>query len=312
MSEPTVSGALPMSDLDLSPASSGPSVLGKLQDLARLGKPRLSTLVLFTTAGGLRLAPGHISFGKALLTITMTMLAVASANTFNCYIERDSDRLMKRTRTRPLPQGRLDPRLALAVGFLESAIALPALTFGVNVLTGALATLAVVSYVALYTPMKTRSASAVVIGAIPGAIPPLLGWTAVTGHLDPGGLALFGVMFFWQLPHFLAVALYLQDDYARAGIRVMPLSQGDRATHIWIVLTTAMLVPATLVLTPLHVAGRIYFVVALVSGLGLFFWSINGIELPKGTSSAQWARRLFLGTIGYLTLLFIVLGLNAA
>ena len=123
---------------------------------------------------------------------------------------------------------------------------------------------------------------------------------------------MFAVLFLWQLPHFLAIALYLRDDYARAGIRVLPLTQGNRATHIWIVLTTAMLVPSTLVLTPLKVAGRAYFLVALVSGLALFFWALTGLELPAKVSSAQWARRLFLGTIAYLTLLFVALGLGAA
>jgi protoheme IX farnesyltransferase len=297
---------------ELAASAPGRSVAETLRDVVDLAKPRLTSLVLFTTAGGLWLAPGHIGLGRALLTLLMTTLVVASANTFNCWIERDSDGLMKRTRLRPLPQHRIEPRFALAVAFLESAVALPVLTFAVGPLPGALAGLAVVSYAALYTPMKKRSASAVIVGAVPGAIPPLLGWAAVTGRMDAGGLALFAVLFLWQLPHFLAIALYLQEDYRRAGIRVLPLTQGERVTHLWIALTAAMLVPATLVLTPLGVAGRVYFVVALISGIGLFLWALTGLELPRGTTSAQWGRRLFLGTIGYLTLLFVVLGLNAA
>jgi protoheme IX farnesyltransferase len=311
MVEPAVSLAMP--DLPLEePRLATRRILETLQYIFLLAKPRLSSLVLFTTAGGLWLAPGHISIWKAFLAMTMTTLVVASAQTFNSYLERDLDAVMKRTRMRPLPQGRISPRLALVVAILEGAVALPVLAWGVNPLAGALAALAVVSYVAVYTPMKRRSATAVVVGALPGAIPPLLGWAAVTGQMNPGGLALFAVLFFWQLPHFLAIALYLREDYARAGIRVMPIALGDRATHLWIVLTTAMLVPSTLVLTPLHVAGRAYFAVALVSGLALFFWSLTGLELPAKTSSAQWARRLFLGTIAYLTLLFVTLGLDAA
>jgi protoheme IX farnesyltransferase len=311
MVEPAATLALPELPLE-EPRLAARSALDTLQDLALLAKPRLSSLVLFTTAGGLWLAPGHISPSKVVLTLAMTMLAVASANTFNSYIERELDAVMKRTRQRPLPQRRISPRLALATACIESVIALPVLWWAVNPLAGALAALAVVSYAAIYTPMKRRSATAVVVGALPGAIPPLLGWAAVTGRMNAGGLALFAVMFFWQLPHFLAIALYLRDDYARAGIRVMPLTLGNRATHVWIVLTTAMLVPSTLVLTPLGVAGRAYFAVALVSGLALFFWSLTGIELPVKTSSAQWARRLFLGTIAYLTLIFVTLGLDAA
>lgn len=280
-----------------------------LGDIVRLAKPRLSALVLFTTAGGLWLAPGHIAAGKAILTLLMTTLAVASAQTFNCWLERDTDRLMKRTRARPLPRGSIDPRTALMVAFIESAIALPALA-SVNLVTGSLAALAVISYAAVYTPLKTRTSFAVVVGALPGAIPPLLGWTAVTGRMDAGGLALFALMFLWQVPHFLAIALYLQDDYARANIKVLPLTQGNRATHVWIALSTAMMIPATLVLTPLHVAGRMYFAIALASGLTLFYFTLAGLEL-KGTSSAQWGRRLFLGTIGYLMLLFVALGLDA-
>jgi protoheme IX farnesyltransferase len=287
------------------------TVLATLGDVVRLAKPRLSALVLFTTASGLWLAPGHITAARGVLTLVMTMLVVASANTFNCYIERESDGRMKRTRLRPLPQHRIDPGFALVVAIIESAIALPALAWGVGSLVGVLAAIAVVSYAGIYTPMKFRSASAVIVGAVPGAIPPLLGWVAVTGHIQAGGLALFALMFLWQLPHFLAIALYLRDDYRRAGIRVLPLTQGDRVTHVWIALTTAMLVPSTLVLTPLHVAGRVYFVVALLAGIALFFWSLTGLELPKNTSSAQWGRRLFLGTIGYLTLIFVVLGLDA-
>ena len=190
------------------------------QDIARSsGSCGLSALVLFTTAGGLWLAPGHLGAARAVLTLLMTTLAVASANTFNSYIERDLDALMKRTRTRPLPQHRLTPGVALAAACVESAIALPALTWGVNPLVGALAALAVVSYVAVYTPMKRRTSSAVVIGALPGAIPPLLGWSAVTGRLDAGGLALFAVLFLWQLPHFLAIALYFCDDVTSAPAR---------------------------------------------------------------------------------------------
>jgi protoheme IX farnesyltransferase len=293
--------------LDAQPVSAD-RVIAVLRDVVGLAKPRLSSMVLFTTAGGLWLAPGHISALVALVTLVMTLAAVASANTLNCYLERETDGLMKRTRARALPTGRLDARVALVVGLVLAAVSVPALSLIANPLSGALAALAIASYVVVYTPMKQRTPWAVVVGAVPGAIPPLLGWAAVTNHLDVGGLALFGVMFIWQLPHFMAISLYLQEDYARGGIRVLPVTHGERVTRWWIVVTVALLVPMTLVLTPLHVAGWHYFVVAAALGLGLLIWAIMGL---RGQPGARWARKFMLGTIAYLSLMFIALALDA-
>jgi protoheme IX farnesyltransferase len=239
----------------------------------------------------------------------MTTFVVASANTLNCYLERETDALMKRTRARALPTGRLDARVALVVGIVLALISIPALTWGVNPLSGALAALALVSYVAVYTPMKQKSPLAVVVGALPGAIPPLLGWVAVTDSLDPGGLALFAVLFVWQLPHSLAITLYLREDYGRAGMRVLPVTHGDAIAHRWIVVSTALLVPVTLSLTPVGVSGTRYLLVSAVLGLGLFAWSLSGL---KGTPGPRWARKFMLGTVGYLALLFVALAMDAA
>jgi protoheme IX farnesyltransferase len=282
--------------------------MGLLRDIVSLAKPRLSSLVLFTTAGGLMLAPGHISWPLAVLTLVMTTLAVASANTLNCYLERETDALMKRTRARALPTGRLDAKVGLVVGIVLSLISIPALTWGVNPLAGALAALAVVSYVGVYTPMKQKSPWAVVVGALPGAIPPLLGWVAVTDRFDLGGLALFAVLFVWQIPHFLAIALYLREDYSRAGMRVLPVTHGVEVSQRWLVVSTALLVPVTLILTPLQVSGMRYLAVAGVIGVALFGWSVTGL---KGQPSPRWARKFMLGTVTYLTILFIALAMDA-
>jgi protoheme IX farnesyltransferase len=277
------------------------------RELWALGKPRLSALVLFTTAGGIGLAPGRLGPWKAALALVMTSMAVAAANTLNCYLERATDGLMKRTRTRPLPSGTVGPGLALAQGLVLSVVSVASLTGCVNPMAGGLAALAIVSYVALYTPMKYRSPHAVVVGALPGAIPPLLGWSAVTGGIDLGGFALFAVMFVWQLPHFLAIALYLKEDYARAGIRVLPLTHGELATKACIVAYSALLLPVTLSLPHFRVAGPRYFAVAAVLGVVFLGWSLTGLRAGAG---ARWARGLMLASIAYLTLLFGALALD--
>jgi protoheme IX farnesyltransferase len=275
--------------------------------LLELGKPRLSALVMVTTAGGSWLAPGRIGAVRGLVTLLMTTAAVAAANTLNCFLERTTDARMKRTRTRPLDTGALSPSVALAYGLTLATVSVAALALFVNGLAAALAGLAIVSYVALYTPMKFRSPHAVIVGALPGAIPPLLGWSAVTGRIDPGGMALFALMFVWQLPHFLAIALYLREDYGRAGIRVLPLTHGDAATRVCLSLYALVFVPVSLSLTRLHVAGTAYLVVAGVSGLAYFAWSLTGFKAGAGT---RWARGMMLGSIVHLSLLFVVLALD--
>ncbi len=196
-----------------------PATLSVVRDVAALAKPRLTTLVICTAAGGMWLAPGHRDAVAAVALLVGTSLVVAAANALNNFLERDSDGQMRRTRDRPLPAGRIEPWVAVAVGLGLPSIALPALALLTNGLTATLAALALFSYVVVYTPMKQRSSLALFAGAVPGAIPPLMGWTAATGRLDDGGLALFALLFCWQLPHFLAISLYLKEDYARVGSR---------------------------------------------------------------------------------------------
>src|SRR5688572_25744505 len=188
---------------------------GTVRDLVSLTKPRITLLVVITTAGGLWLAPGALSPWTVAVTLLATAIVVASANALNCWMERDSDRLMARTRNRPLPAGRLDARVALVFGVALGVASVPLFTFLVNPLTGLLAAIALVSYVWVYTPLKQKSWTALLVGAVPGALPPLMGWTAATGKLELPGLVLFAVLFVWQIPHFIAIALFRQDDYER-------------------------------------------------------------------------------------------------
>ncbi|HUB10155.1 MAG TPA: heme o synthase [Myxococcales bacterium] len=278
-----------------------------LRDLVALTKPRVTGLVIATTATGVCLAPGHLSAFRVAVTLLGTALVVGAANTLNCWLERDVDARMLRTRGRPLAARRLSPATALWVGFGLAAVSIPALAFFVNPLTGLLAALALVSYVWVYTPLKRITPKALAVGAVPGAIPPLLGWTAVEGHLGAPGVWLFLVLFLWQLPHFLAITLYLQDDYARGGLRVLPLVKGEKAARRQLLYYTAALLPLTLWVRPLGLTGKIYFPAAAV--LGVVFvalaWrglSREALEAPPAVR-ARWARRLFAYSIVYLMLL---------
>jgi protoheme IX farnesyltransferase len=190
-------------------------------DLATLAKPRITMMVLITTLGGLVLAPGAPSLAIAAALLAGTAMIVASANALNMYLERDVDTRMERTRDRPLPAGRMDPGVALAFGVVLALVSVPLLTFAVNPLTAMLAVIAHLSYVYVYTPLKQRTPAAVWVGAVPGAMGPLLGWAAATGSVGLGGLALFGVMFFWQVPHFHAIATFRVDDYRNAGLKTL-------------------------------------------------------------------------------------------
>src|SRR5262249_54898266 len=179
-----------------------------LRDVIALTKPRITSTVLLTTAGGLWLARGHVSNVTLACTMVGTELVVGGANALNMVIERDIDGLMKRTKDRPLPAGRMSPRFALIFGIALSVASVPVLAFGVNATTALLAVLANLLYVLAYTPLKQRSHWALQVGAVPGAIPPLLGWTAATGRVDAGGLVLFGILFFSHIPPLLSITLF--------------------------------------------------------------------------------------------------------
>jgi protoheme IX farnesyltransferase len=275
-----------------------------IRDLIELAKPRITGLVVITFVGGVWLAPGRIAHWRAIMTLIGTSLLVAASNTLNMYLERDIDPLMERTRARPLPRASLSPETALAFGIACACVAVPLVFLGSNLLTGILGLFALGSYVAIYTPLKRHSAIALFVGAVPGALPPLMGWTAVTGRLDAPGLALFAILFLWQIPHFLAIAIYRAADYARAGFKVLPLTISARATRATIVTFSAGLVLATILLEPLRVAGLPYLICATLLGAVFIGWAAAGF---RRAAAGAWARSLFFYSIVYLTLLFVAL-----
>ncbi len=289
---------------DLPPA--GASV--RARDLVELGKPRITMLVLFTTAVGLWMAPGSLGATGTILFLLGTAGLVASANTLNCWVERESDGLMLRTRRRPLPAGRLEPRVALISGMVVGIGALALVWATTNPLTFALGAIALLSYVLAYTPLKRVSWLALLVGAVPGAIPPLMGWTALTGELSAPGWILFGILFFWQLPHFIAISLYLKEDYRRGGLQVLPLVHGDAVARRHLFAYTLLLVGVSLGALPLGLAGPVYLAAAILLGAGFVCMAARGL---RPIVEAVWARRTFAYSLIYLSLLIGILVLDA-
>jgi len=275
-----------------------------LRDLLSLTKPRLSSLVLFTAGGGLALAPVRVPALQAVAAIVGTTLVVGGANALNCYLERDSDGNMARTATRPLPRQRLDPRLALAFGATLSLASITLLTVATPPLAALIAAVALILYVLVYTPLKRVSSLSVLVGAVPGALPPVIGWAAATGHLDPAALVLFGILFMWQVPHSLAIGIYRQDEYTRAGLVVHSAEHGLPASRRQMLLYTLGLFPVPLLLVRLDVAGMLTAVVGSALGAILVYQAFEGW---RNESGPRWARRFFFSTLIYMTGLFAIL-----
>lgn len=297
----TVSGPL---------VSSAPRVARSLAaDLLTLSKPGITANVLFTTLGGALLAPSTPGFRPATWgwLALGTTLVVSGANALNMYIERDIDKHMTRTANRPLPAGRMNERVALFFGLALSIAAIPVFLFGTNGTTTLLALLANISYVLAYTPLKQKSHAALFVGAVPGAIPPLMGWTAKTAQVDPGAMALFTLMFFWQIPHFLAITMFRKADYARAGLIVMPNVLGDEATKRQMLHYTAAVLVSSFALFMLGVAHTLYLAIATVLGLAFLAIVTVGLVRPVGV---RWARGVFGYSILYLMGIFVALGLD--
>jgi len=294
-----------------------PSFAAWVADLVALTKPRINVMVLVTALGGIFLAPTRPSATVIFFALLGTALVVGSANTLNCWLERDVDKYMTRTKNRPLPAGRLSANTALVWGLLLGAISVPLLALSVNALTAVLAAIALVSYVAVYTPLKQVSTTALLVGAVPGAMPPLMGWTAATNELSAAGLVLFGILFLWQLPHFLAIAMFREAEYTRAGIKVVPAIRGPEATRWQAIAWALALVPVSLLLPPLGIAGAIYGATALLAG-GAFVWfcvksfrAYAAENVSDATMHARWGRKVFVASLVYLPALFVGLALDA-
>lgn len=275
-----------------------------LRDLLALTKPRITLLSVTTAVAGMALTRERVALGVLVSVVAGTGLVVGSANSLNMYLEREIDGKMARTRSRPLPAGRVRPGLALGLGILQGLAGLMTLTLGANVLTTLLAALALVVYVLIYTPMKQRSLHALWVGAVAGAMPPLLGWSAATGAVSSAALALFSVLFVWQIPHFLAIALFRRHEYQAAGLKVLPNEHGERATH-WVIFAGLLLqLLLTLALPPLGLGGSSYVVGMGAFGSLMLGWSVDGLARPVDD---EWARRLFLLSVAFLPLMFALL-----
>ncbi len=279
-----------------------------LADYLALTKPRLNVLVVATSAAGYYLgAPGGPSLWPMAHAVAGTALVAGGAAVLNQVCERDTDALMRRTRMRPLPDGRVPPADARIFGLALAACGLALLVARANVFAASLAAASLLIYLIVYTPLKRRSWFATLVGAVPGALPPLIGWTAAHGSVSMGGAALFAIVFLWQIPHFMAIAWLYRDDYRQAGFPMLPVIEPDgRSTGRQAVTYAAALVPISLIPTAIGVSGPAYFTIALVLGVALLYLS-SRFARARGEGSA---RALFFASIIYLPLLWIAMILD--
>jgi protoheme IX farnesyltransferase len=304
----TKSAALPVPSQTAAAAVASSTIRSRAAAYLELTKPRITFLIVLTSAAGFALgsrgAVNYVQLTHALIGIALLSSGIG---TLNQFIERDLDGLMRRTADRPLPSGRLFPFEALWFGISLTLMAEAYLAVFVNALTALLGLTVIAGYLFVYTPLKTRTSLSTALGAFPGAMPPLMGWTAARGEIDVAAWVLFAILFLWQFPHFLAIAWMYREDYGRAGIRMLPVVEPDgRVTGQQIIAYSLMLVPVSLLPAVLGISGRIYFVAAAVFSL-LFLASSVRAALSK---SNQHARQLLLASVLYLPLLFGVMVLN--
>jgi protoheme IX farnesyltransferase len=304
----TKSAALPVPSPTVADAVGSSTVRTRAAAYLELTKPRITFLIVLTSAAGFALgsrgAVNYLQLAHALIGIALLSSGIA---TLNQFIERDLDGLMRRTADRPLPSGRLFPFEALWFGIGLTLMAEFYLAVFVNTLTALLGLTVIAGYLLVYTPLKTHTSLSTALGAFPGAMPPLMGWAAARGEIDVAAWVLFAILFLWQFPHFLAIAWMYREDYGRAGIRMLPVVEPDgRVTGQQIIAYSLMLVPVSLLPTVVGISGRIYLVAAAVLSL-LFLASSVRAALSK---SNQHARQLLLASVLYLPLLFGVMVLN--
>src|SRR5262245_23219966 len=289
-------------------AARRPTLAARLADFAALTKPRITALVLVTTYVGFYLGVrGGFEWTAVLHLLFGTGLVCGGASTLNQWWERDRDARMRRTSARPLPAARLGADAALAFGVTQAVVGLAQLAAFVNLLAALVAAVTLVTYVFVYTPLKTRTWWCTTVGGVPGALPPVVGWAAARGTIDAGAWSLFAIMFLWQLPHFYAIAWMYRDDYARGGFPMLPVVDptGARTMRHMVVWSLA-LVPVSLLPALLGLVGAWYATAAVALGLG--FVALAAALAARAELAA--ARRVFLGSILYLPVLFGLLVLD--
>jgi len=285
------------------------TVRERIAAYAELTKPRITFLIVLTAAAGFALGTrGRVDYLKMVSAMVGIGLLSSGIATLNQYMERDLDALMRRTADRPLPSGKLLPWEALVFGAGLTILAQVYLAVLVNPLTALLGLTVIAGYLFAYTPLKTKTSLSTMVGAFPGAVPPLIGWTAARGELSLEAWVLFAILFLWQFPHFLAIAWMYREDYARAGILMLPVVEPDgRITGQQIVIYTLMLLPVSLLPTVLGISGQVYFFGAIILGLLFLYSSVRAAF----SHSRQEARRLLLASVIYLPLLFILMVVNS-
>jgi protoheme IX farnesyltransferase len=312
-----------MSDLIvLAPAASPPVPVSFAESAVRdwivLLKPRVVALVVFTGVIGLMVAPGHIHPVIAFTAILSIAVAAGAAGALNMWYERDIDALMRRTRGRPIPAGRIDPDAALGYGVTLAVASVLLMGLATNLVAAATLAASIGFYVFVYTMwLKRRTAQNIVIGGAAGAFPPVIGWAAVTGHIGLLPVLLFAIVFFWTPPHFWSLALYAEIDYQRAGVPMLPVTAGARQTRWHIFIYTVVLVVVSLLPVVFGVSGRVYGAAAAVLGLGYLgaSWRVlrdrqdaQGHSLTRDAP----ARAAFRFSLVYLAVLFGAVAVDAA
>jgi heme o synthase len=278
-----------------------------LADYVTLTKPKVQLLLLLTTITTMYVA-GDPSVGLVAITVVGGFLSAGGAGAFNHFYDRDIDAQMGRTASRPVPSGRISPRAALLYAFALQAASFLVLATAANLLSACLALAGFLWYTLVYTVwLKRRSPQNIVIGGAAGAVPPLVGWAAVTGSVAPTALYLFAIVFYWTPPHFWALSLLMKDEYARVGVPMMPVVRGERETRRQIVLYTLLLTVLTLIPVVFGFFGAIYAVIA--AGLGAAFITLS-IRLQRN-ADRQSALRTYLFSLGYLAVLFAAMVLDA-
>ena len=299
--------------LDISPEavrSAGAGSVGTWHDFVALLKPRVMTLVVFSAFAGLMVAPGALHPVLAATAILCVAVAAGGAAAINMWYDRDIDLVMERTRHRPIPGGRVSAEAALGFGVFLSAASSAMIGLAVNWTAAAVLALSVLFYVFVYTVwLKRRTPHNIVIGGAAGAFPPVIGWAAVTGDIGLGAVALFALIFMWTPPHFWALALYRNEDYARAGVPMLPVVAGERHTKLQMLVYTVLLLPLAVLPYWIGIAGPAYGIGAAVLGL-LFVACALKVWREDGAATGHRAARLMFGySIFYL---FAVLGLLIA
>jgi heme o synthase len=283
-------------------------VCQRAMDYLALTKLRVVAMVLITTFVGFYLAsPGWLHWLLLCHTLIGVALAAGGTLALNQYLERDLDARMLRTKERPLPEGRLQPGEALSFGVAITASGLIYLTLLVNPLSGLITAVSVGSYLFLYTPLKQKTPLCVIVGAVPGALPPVTGWAAASGGLSLEAGVLFAILFLWQIPHSLSIAVLYREDYARANFQLLPvLEPSGTSTGRYVVVHSLALLAVGLLPTTLHLAGAVYFVIAFILGVAMLSC---GVLLAKSYSSAA-ARRLLFASLIYLPALLVVMAVD--